>query len=53
MHEEWFGIVGQGSGRNSPFERNLRLAYWMYREMWTGKEMPTNIVSDVSGGSGY
>ena len=53
VHEEWFGIVGQGSGRNSPFERNLRLAYWMYREMWTGKEMPTNIVSDVSGGSGY
>lgn len=33
-HEEWFGIVGQGSGRNSPFERNLRQAYEFYKSVW-------------------
>ncbi|RMH55651.1 MAG: hypothetical protein D6679_10910 [Candidatus Hydrogenedentota bacterium] len=33
-HEEWFGIVGQGSGKHSPFERRLRKAYFMYRSYW-------------------
>lgn len=37
-HEEWFGIVGQGSGRNSPFERVLRKAYFMYQDAWGGTE---------------
>jgi len=36
-HEEWFGIVGQGSGRNSPFERRLRAAYFMFKEQWNQK----------------
>ena len=36
-HEEWFGIVGQGTGTNSPFERNLRKAYHFYRRMWAGE----------------
>lgn len=34
MHEEWLGIVGQGSGLNSPFERRLREAYRMYTGYW-------------------
>ncbi len=34
VHEEWFGIAGQGSGQNSPFERNLREAYFMYKSTW-------------------
>jgi beta-galactosidase len=33
-HEEWFGIVSQGSGRNSPFERRLRKAYEFYKSVW-------------------
>ena len=33
-HEEWFGIAGQGSGKNSPFERNLRQAYGYYKSVW-------------------
>jgi len=32
-HEEWFGIVAQGSGRNSPFERRLRKAYYLYQQI--------------------
>ena len=34
-HEEWFGIVGQGRGNNSPFERYLREAYHLYRHYWS------------------
>ncbi|HBA83225.1 MAG TPA: hypothetical protein DCZ95_03935 [Verrucomicrobia bacterium] len=34
FHEEWFGIAGQGSGTNSPFERNLREAYFQYKTLW-------------------
>lgn len=34
-HEEWFGILGQGSGKNSPFERNVRKSYFMFKELWT------------------
>ncbi|MEK8024110.1 MAG: glycoside hydrolase family 2 TIM barrel-domain containing protein [Candidatus Hydrogenedentota bacterium] len=33
-HEEWFGIVGQGEGKNSPFERQLRKAYDFYLGVW-------------------
>ncbi len=32
--EEWFGLVGQGDGKNSPFERHLRQAYFMYKKLW-------------------
>lgn len=32
--EEWFGIVGQGDGSKSPFMRQLRKAYFMYKELW-------------------
>jgi beta-glucuronidase len=35
--EEWFGIVGQGNGQNSPFMRHLRKAYFTYKELWNKK----------------
>ncbi|MDD5584842.1 MAG: glycoside hydrolase family 2 TIM barrel-domain containing protein [Candidatus Omnitrophica bacterium] len=34
MHEEWLGIVGQGDGKKSPFERQLKRAYFTYKELW-------------------
>ncbi|MFH1368545.1 MAG: glycoside hydrolase family 2 TIM barrel-domain containing protein [Elusimicrobiota bacterium] len=33
-YEEWLGITGQGNGRHSPFMRQLRPAYFAYKEMW-------------------
>ncbi len=33
-HEEWLGIVGQGSGRNSPLERKPRKSYYFYKDLW-------------------
>ncbi|MFH1045581.1 MAG: glycoside hydrolase family 2 TIM barrel-domain containing protein [Candidatus Omnitrophota bacterium] len=34
MHEEWLGICGQGDGSHSPYLRNLRPAYYVYKELW-------------------
>lgn len=34
MHEEWLGITGQGQGKNSPFLRVLRPAYYVYKQLW-------------------
>jgi len=34
-YEEWLGIVGQGKGGNSPFLRQLKKAYFVYKEIWT------------------
>lgn len=34
-HEEWFGICGQGDGKKSPYLRELRPAYFMYKELWS------------------
>jgi beta-glucuronidase len=37
-HEEWFGIAGQGDGKNSPFLRDLRKVYSVYKnELWNKK----------------
>ncbi len=33
-HEEWFGICGQGDGQNSPFLRQPRKTYYLYKEIW-------------------
>ena len=39
-YEEWYGVVGQGDGKNSPYERQLRKAYFMYKdELWSPKEL--------------
>ncbi len=32
--EEWFGIVGQGKGQSSPFLRQLRKSYYVYKGFW-------------------
>ena len=34
MHEEWLGISSQGDGKLSPFLRQLRKAYYMYKRKW-------------------
>jgi len=34
MHEEWLGVCGQGNGKSSPFLRQLRKSYFMYKEIW-------------------
>ncbi|MCD4780364.1 MAG: hypothetical protein K8S27_07450 [Candidatus Omnitrophica bacterium] len=39
-HEEWFGIVGQGTGDNSPFERHLRQAYFYYKSLVDFSDYP-------------
>ncbi len=36
-HEEWFGITSQGNGTHSPFMRQLRKAYFTYKELWNKK----------------
>ncbi|MBU1086084.1 MAG: immunoglobulin domain-containing protein [Candidatus Omnitrophica bacterium] len=33
-HEEWFGICSQGDGSQSPFLRQTRSAYDLYKQMW-------------------
>ena len=32
-HEEWLGIVGQGDGTKSPFQRDLRKVYFYYKNL--------------------
>jgi beta-glucuronidase len=34
MHEEWLGLCSQGDGRLSPFLRQLRKSYYVYKKMW-------------------
>jgi len=34
MHEEWLGLTGQGDGKNSPFLRQLRQSYYIYKKLW-------------------
>lgn len=33
-YEEWFGLVGQGDGKSSPYLRQLRKVYFMYKQLW-------------------
>jgi beta-glucuronidase len=33
-YEEWFGICSLGDGEDSPFKRQLRKVYFMYRDLW-------------------
>jgi beta-glucuronidase len=38
-YEEWFGIVGQGVGTRSPFLRQLRPAYFLFKnDLWNPKK---------------
>jgi beta-glucuronidase len=34
-YEEWMGITSQGDGKLSPFLRQLRPAYFMYKKLWS------------------
>ena len=34
MHEEWLGICGTGDGNYSPFLRQLRKSYFMFKDQW-------------------
>lgn len=34
-HEEWFGLMSQGTGQHSPFERRARKAYDYLKQMWS------------------
>jgi len=34
MHEEWLGVCSQGNGHNSPFLRQLRRSYFIYKNLW-------------------
>ena len=34
MHEEWLGLTSQGDGKLSPFLRQLRKAYYLYKRLW-------------------
>jgi len=34
MHEEWLGVCSQGDGSDSPFLRQLRKSYYMYKKQW-------------------
>ena len=33
-YEEWFGLAAQGNGKKSPFLRQLRKSYFIYKELW-------------------
>jgi len=33
-YEEWFGLTAQGDGQSSPFLRQLRKSYFMYKDLW-------------------
>ena len=37
-YEEWFGIVSQGDGTDSPFMRHLRKSYFELQKLWKEKE---------------
>jgi hypothetical protein len=37
-YEEWYGLTSQGDGRHSPFMRQLRKAYFLYKdELWNSR----------------
>jgi hypothetical protein len=39
-YEEWYGVVGQGTGKNSPFMRQLRKSYFLFKnDMWNAKKL--------------
>ncbi len=33
-YEEWFGLCSQGDGKDTPFKRQLRQSYFMYKDLW-------------------
>ena len=37
-YEEWFGLFGQGNGRNSPYLREPRKVYDTYKKLWNSEK---------------
>ncbi len=35
LHEEYLGVTSQGNGSDSPFLRQIKKAYYWYKENWT------------------
>ncbi len=39
-YEEWYGVASQGDGKNTPFLRHLRKAYFLFRdELWNTQKI--------------
>jgi beta-glucuronidase len=39
-YEEWYGVAGQGNGKHSPFMRQLRQSYFVFKnELWNTDQM--------------
>jgi beta-glucuronidase len=36
--EEWFGVMGQGDGKTSPFLRVPKKSFWFYKEAWESED---------------
>ncbi len=39
FNNEWHGLTSQGDGADSPLQRHLRKAYFMYEKLWKTHEM--------------
>ncbi len=37
-YEEWFGLLGQGDGKSSPYLREPRKVYSMYKALWNSEK---------------
>ncbi len=42
MHEEWLGLCSQGDGKHSPFLRQLRKSYFVYKSLWNKNRLKGN-----------
>ncbi len=53
FNDEWFGIVSQGDGAQSPFSRQLRMAYYAYKQVWNNGLDVSMVIQNIerSGGS--
>jgi beta-glucuronidase len=39
-YEEWYGVVSQGDGKHSPFERQLRKSYYLFKDdLWNPEKL--------------
>lgn len=45
---EWYGLTSQGDGAHSPFLRQLRKAYFIYRDLWTKAKEPKTLPTAAS-----
>ncbi|MDD4295053.1 MAG: glycoside hydrolase family 2 TIM barrel-domain containing protein [Candidatus Omnitrophica bacterium] len=38
FYEEWFGFMGQGDGKTSPYLRKPKEVYYIYKHLWGGEK---------------